>query len=64
MSDIVTHRAVGGQLKSSVNNFVTDDDRKEPFWYKEPLVHTVLTRDENKHFVQDYKTWVKEKLNG
>ena len=27
--------------KSSVNIFVTGDDRKEPLRYKEPLVHTV-----------------------
>ena len=25
-----------------MNNFVTGDDRKEPLWYKEPLVHTVI----------------------
>ena len=30
--------------KSSVNIFVTGDDRKEPLRYKEPLLHTVYDR--------------------
>ena len=30
------------QKKSSVNIFVTGDDRKEPLRYKEPLLHTVI----------------------